>query len=179
MVFAMLPLLLPLLESHTLRKIWVQRSRSGRRKQRDRARTSGGVDFLSERTFKRIDRAVESGKIIPFLAVATLAITAVAGVAAWFLSPKGFGNLGDSLWWAAQTVTTVGYGDVVPETTGGRLIGLLVMVFGVAAVSLITALVTSSFITYQQKRAGGELERHQALLDALARIEQRLDRLER
>jgi voltage-gated potassium channel len=133
------------------------------------------MDMLSERTMKRIDRAVESGKIIPFLALATLAITGVAGVCAWVFSPKGFGGLGDSLWWAAQTVTTVGYGDVVPETSGGRLIGLFVMVVGVGAVSLITALVTSSFITFQQHRAGGELDRHQELLDALARIEQRLE----
>ncbi len=137
------------------------------------------MDMLSERTMRRIDRAVESGKIIPFLALTTLVITGVAGVAAWVLSPKGFGSLGDSLWWAAQTVTTVGYGDVVPETSGGRLIGLFVMVVGVGAVSLITALVTSSFITFQQHRAGGELDRHQELLDALARIEQRLDALER
>ena len=136
------------------------------------------MNLLSERTLERIDRSVESGKIIPFLALTTLAITGVAGVAAWFLSPRGFDGLGDALWWAAQTVTTVGYGDVVPETTGGRLIGLLVMVVGVGAVSLITALVTSSFITYQQRRTGGELERHQELRDALARIEARLDALE-
>ena len=136
------------------------------------------MDFISERTMKRIDRAVESGKIIPFLALTTLAITGVAGVAAWVLSPRGFGSLGDSLWWAAQTVTTVGYGDVVPETSGGRLIGLFVMVVGVGAVSLITALVTSSFMTFQQHRAGGELDRHQQLVDALERIQQRLDALE-
>jgi voltage-gated potassium channel len=136
------------------------------------------MNLLSERTLERIDRSVESGKIIPFLALTTLAITGVAGVAAWLLSPRGFDGLGDALWWAAQTVTTVGYGDVVPETTGGRLIGLLVMVVGVGAVSLITALVTSSFITYQQRRRGGELDRHQELRDALARIELRLDALE-
>lgn len=137
------------------------------------------MDLLSERNITRINRAVESGKIIPLLALSTLVIAGIAGVAAWILSPKGFDGLGDSLWWAAQTVTTVGYGDVVPETAGGRLIGLFVMVVGVAAVSLITALVTSSFITYQQRQRGGELDRHQELRDALARIEQRLDALGR
>jgi len=128
---------------------------------------------------RRIDRAVQSGRIIPYLALSTLAITVVAGVAAWILSPKGFGSLGDTLWWSAQTVTTVGYGDVVPETTGGRLIGVVIMMVGVTAVSLITALVTSSFITYQQGRTGGELDRHQQLVDALARIESRLDAADR
>jgi len=136
------------------------------------------MDFLSERNITRINRAVESGKIIPLLALSTLVITAVAGVSAWFLSPRGFGSLGDTLWWAAQTVTTVGYGDVVPETTGGRLIGLFIMIVGVSSVSLITALVTSSFITFQQRQRGGEVERHQELRDALGRIEARLDALD-
>ena len=76
-------------------------------------------------------------------------------------------------------MTTVGYGDVVPESSGGRFLGVFVMVFGVASVSLITALVTSSFITYQQRRTGGELERYQELQDALERIEQRLDAIDR
>lgn len=137
------------------------------------------MEIISERTLKRIDRAVETGKIIPFLALATLAIAIAAGLAANFLSPAGFDSLGDALWWSAQTVTTVGYGDIVPESTGGRLIGVFIMVFGVASVSLITALVTSSFITYQQRRSGGELQRHHELMDALARLEQRLDAIER
>jgi voltage-gated potassium channel len=136
------------------------------------------MQIISERTLKRIDRAVETGKIIPFLALATLAIAAVAGVVANLLSPNGFNSLGDALWWSVQTVTTVGYGDVVPDTTGGRIVGVFVMVFGVASVALITALVTSSFITYQQRRTGGELDRHQQLVDSLARIERRLDQLE-
>lgn len=134
--------------------------------------------LISERTLRRIDRSVETGKIIPFLALATLTIAAFAGVVANFLSPNGFASFGDALWWSAQTVTTVGYGDVVPDTAGGRIVGVFVMVFGVASVSLITALVTSSFITYQQRRTGGELDRHQELLDALAGIEQRLDTIE-
>ena len=137
------------------------------------------MEFLSGRNIQRINRAVESGKIIPLLALSTLVIAGVAGVAAWLLSPRGFNGLGDALWWAAQTVTTVGYGDVVPETAGGRLIGLFVMIFGVASVSLITALVTSSFITFEQRRRGGELERQQELRDALARIEARLAALDR
>ena len=95
------------------------------------------------------------------------------------LSPAGFDSLGDALWWAAQTVTTVGYGDVGRNVTGDRLIGVFVMVFGVASVSLITALVTSSFITYQQRRTGGELERYEELREALVRIEQRVDSMDR
>ena len=142
-------------------------------------RTRFRMQIISERTLRRIDRAVENGKIIPFLALATLGIALIAGIGANFLSPAGFDSLGDALWWSVQTVTTVGYGDVVPESNGGRLIGIFVRIFGVASVSLITALVTSSFITYQQRRTGGELERYQQLQDALERIEQRLDAIDR
>jgi voltage-gated potassium channel Kch len=134
--------------------------------------------MISERTLRRIDRSVETGKIIPFLALATLVIAGVAGLVANFLSPDGFASLGDALWWSAQTVTTVGYGDVVPDTWGGKVVGVFVMVFGVASVALITALVTSSFITYQQKRVGGELDRHQEIVDGLRHIDDRLDAIE-
>ncbi|MBI2215012.1 MAG: two pore domain potassium channel family protein [Acidobacteria bacterium] len=45
----------------------------------------------------------------------------------------------DSLWWAAATVTTVGYGDIYPVTTGGRLVAFLLMVSGIGAVGVFTA----------------------------------------
>lgn len=111
------------------------------------------MQLLSERGMRQLNRAVVSGRIIPYLAVTTIAVTGIGGFAAWLLAPRSFDGLGHALWWAAQTVTTVGYGDVVPETTGGRLIGLLVMVIGVAAVSVITALVTAAFVSSQQHRS--------------------------
>ena len=137
------------------------------------------MEFLSTNRMDRISRAVESGRIIPFLALTTLVITLVGGFAAWILAPEGFDGLGDALWFAAQTVTTVGYGDVVPDTVAGRLIGVTIMLFGVAAVSVITALVTSAFVTYQRERMGAETERHEQLLDLLRRVEGRLEALER
>jgi voltage-gated potassium channel len=128
-----------------------------------------------------IDRAVTSGRILPYLALSTILITFVAGVAAWALSPQGFGSLGDTLWWAAQTVTTVGYGDVVPTSSWGRVIGVVVMVFGVAAVSLITALVTSAVVAFEQRRRTEqeEAEHHHPVHETLARIEQRLEAIEK
>jgi voltage-gated potassium channel len=137
--------------------------------------------MLSDRRLAMIDRAVTTGRILPYLALSTVVITFIAGVAAWVLSPRGFGGLGDTLWWAAQTVTTVGYGDVVPTSTGGRVIGLAVMVFGVAAVSLITALVTSAVVAFEQRRRSEqeEAEHHHPVHETLARIEQRLEAIEK
>ena len=138
------------------------------------------MGLLSDRRLAMIERAVTSGRILPYLAFSTIVITFVAGVAAWLLAPRGFGSLGDTLWWAAQTVTTVGYGDVVPTSNGGRVIGVIVMVFGVTAVSLITALVTSTVVAFEQRRrAESEEARHRPVHESLARIEHRLESIER
>jgi nitrogen fixation protein FixH len=76
-------------------------------------------------------------------------------------------------------VTTIGYGDVVPGTSGGRVIAVFVMFASVATVSFTTAVVTASFVAFQQRRIGPDTARHRELLETLARIEQRLDALEK
>jgi voltage-gated potassium channel len=126
-----------------------------------------------------LNRAVISGRIIPYLVAMMLAIMLLAAVVVHVLSPKGFETFGDEVWWAAQTVTTVGYGDVVPATGGGRFIGGIVMFMSVATVSLVTAVVTAGFVGYQQRRLSGESERHEELRSALHRIEKHLEALER
>ena len=135
--------------------------------------------LTSERGMAWLNRAVVSGKIIPYLVAFMFATMVTAAFAVHFLSPKSFTTWGDEFWWAAQTVTTVGYGDVVPVTDGGRLIAAIVMFASVATVSLVTAIVTAGFVAYQQRRLSHDEERHQDLRDALHRIERRLDALER
>jgi voltage-gated potassium channel len=134
--------------------------------------------LVTERGMTWLNRAVLSGRIIPYLVLMMLAIMMVAAITVHFLSPKAFTTWGDELWWAAQTVTTVGYGDVVPGTGGGRFIAGIVMFVSVATVSLVTAVVTAGFVAYQQRKLSGEVERHQELRDALERIEKRLQTLE-
>ncbi len=136
------------------------------------------MPFFSERRLTLINRAVVSGRILPFLALTTVVITVASGVAVWIFTPSGFDSFGDAMWWAAQTVTTVGYGDVVPESSAGRLIAFVVMVLSVTTVSLITAVVTAAAVSYQQRRLGGDAERHQEVLETLERVERRLEALE-
>jgi len=57
-------------------------------------------------------------------------------------SNPGFESIHDGLWWAFVTLTTVGYGDIVPQTEAGRIVAVILMVFGVAVYSLIIANLT-------------------------------------
>jgi voltage-gated potassium channel len=84
-------------------------------------------------------------------------------------------NVGDSLWWALTTITTVGYGDRFPTTGGGRAIGAVLMVLGIALFGLLAASVSAMFIRKDvSKDVDPQLEEMSA---RLARIEATLDEL--
>jgi voltage-gated potassium channel len=106
----------------------------------------------------------------------TLIVTVGGGVIIWLLDHKEFPDLGTSLWWAVQTVTTVGYGDVVPHATSGRLIGTVVMITGIGFIAVMTAAVTASLIEQARRRAAADRSDPTVQLD---RIEARLAAIER
>jgi len=58
-------------------------------------------------------------------------------------------NFGDALWWSAETVSTVGYGDMYPVTFAGRVIGVTLMVNGFVILSVLTATVAQKFVSSQ------------------------------
>jgi voltage-gated potassium channel len=60
-------------------------------------------------------------------------------------SNPGFKTFGDALWWAVVTLTTVGYGDIVPKTTAGRVDGVMIMVVGIAILGLLAGSLASFF----------------------------------
>jgi voltage-gated potassium channel len=106
---------------------------------------------------------------------ATLAVTLVAGALMTVIDRKNYESLGSGLWWAAQTVTTVGYGDHVPDTIGGRLVAVLVMLLGIGVVAIVTAAITSTFVA----RAHLQVTAEEAEAAAQMRdIVQRLERIE-
>jgi voltage-gated potassium channel len=110
------------------------------------------------------------------IAGTSLTLTLVGGLAVWIFDSRGVGSFGDSLWWALQTVTTVGYGDVVPKGTTGRLIGALLMLNGIALISVVTAVVTATLIEQARRRRAAIDDKEVAA--ALTRIEARLERIE-
>jgi len=89
-------------------------------------------------------------------------------------------TLGDALWWSFVTVTTVGYGDFYPVTTGGRITACFIMGTGLLTLAVVTAQVASSFVAQAPGRARpaprGETARSEV---TLAELDQRLARIER
>lgn len=60
-------------------------------------------------------------------------------------------SLGDALWWALTTVTTVGYGDHYPVTESGKLVAAALMIIGVALVSMVTASIAAAFVRWSDR----------------------------
>jgi voltage-gated potassium channel len=137
------------------------------------------MQLLSERRLAWINRAVVSGRILPALAFVTFVITLASAVAVRVLAHDEFETFGESAWWAAQTVTTVGYGDVIPETAFTKFVAVFVMFFGVAAVSITTAIVASALVSSAQRRALIESAHDDPHREVLERIERRLAELEK
>jgi voltage-gated potassium channel len=126
-----------------------------------------------------IERAVRSNRIVLYLGGATFVLSLMGGVVMRLLNPDSFSSVGIGVWWALQTVTTVGYGDVVPGNGWGKFVGGIVMILGVTFLSLLTALVTSALVTGEQRRRqASEDSGHPPVHESLARIEARLEAIE-
>jgi len=80
----------------------------------------------------------------------------VFGTSVYFIEHgvnEQFGSINDGLWWAFVTLTTVGYGDVYPMTTAGRIVAVFTMIFGIALYSLLVANLTFFVEEQGRKRA--------------------------
>jgi len=108
----------------------------------------------------------------------TALVTLAGGIVGWLTDRKDFHTLGDGLWWSLQTVTTVGYGDVVPSQGTGRVIGAFVMISGIAFLTVITAAVTAALIDAARRRRPLMSEREPVPEDLLSEVSARLSAIE-
>ena len=84
--------------------------------------------------------------------IATIWLIAVVafGVIERIADPETFDSIWLAMWWAVQTVTTVGYGDVVPGQASGKALGAVLMLIGLSFLSIVTATITSAFVARRQ-----------------------------
>lgn len=113
------------------------------------------------------------------IVVATATVVVLGGVLMRVLDHREYPNIGRGLWWAMQTVTTVGYGDVTPSHTSGRIIAAALMLWGIAFLSILIAAITSTFVARAAtERARAETEGEERLEAQLEDLRSRLERVE-
>jgi voltage-gated potassium channel len=110
------------------------------------------------------------------IAFATLVVTIVCGVLIWLVDPADFENVGVGLWWAVQTVTTVGYGDEVPRNVAGRTVAAFLMLSGIGFLTVVTAAITAALIESVRRRLGDPAQAQ--LVSKLDEVSARLQKLE-
>jgi voltage-gated potassium channel len=86
--------------------------------------------------------------IIGFWALAVV----VFGIVERLVDPDTFDNVWLGMWWALQTVTTVGYGDVVPGQTAGKVIAVFLLLGGLSLLTVVTGAIASGFVAQAQRR---------------------------
>jgi voltage-gated potassium channel len=117
------------------------------------------------------------------IVTATAVVVVVGGVLMRVLDHAEYPNIWVGMWWALQTVTTVGYGDVTPRHISGRIIAVFVMLQGIAFLTIIVAAITSTFVARAAKEREiaqtSDEDNAEVRIDArLEGLDQRLDRLE-
>lgn len=106
--------------------------------------------FRYANPFEGILRAMESDRLLFTFAFSVLGLQAVLGGISLYLVERGRNegvqSLGDGLWWAIVTLTTVGFGDITPATELGRVIGAALMVGGMFTLALFAGIVGHSLL---------------------------------
>ena len=90
------------------------------------------------------------------------------------------------IWWAFETVTTVGYGDIYPQTLGGRILAAVVMLVGIGFIAILTANIASYFVEQdkhkeaeQRREKEREENQNRVILERIEELSKKLDEIYR
>ena len=137
----------------------------------------GRRNLIERRLARYLEDPLSIRNASAVIVIATTVVVVGAGVLIRFLDPDEYPDIGTGMWWALQTVTTVGYGDVTPSQFGGRLVGVAVMLEGTAFIAIVTALITSTFVARATR--AHDAPRADDNENDVALLERRFDDLER
>jgi voltage-gated potassium channel len=110
---------------------------------------------------RRLESRVHKKGITPRLAAGLIAAfwavgVVIFGIVERLVNPETFDNVWLGMWWGVQTVTTVGYGDVVPGNTSGKVIASVLMFGGLSLFAVVTGAITSAFVAQAQEQRRAE-----------------------
>lgn len=121
-------------------------------------------------------KGITATRALLFIVALTISVVLVSAFVMWISDDQEFNTFGRSVWWSVQTVTTVGYGDVVPDSTLGRVVAGLVMLMGVAFISILSGVTASVLVQNLRQRRG--LDRTELLLERVEDLHRRLDEMD-
>ena len=81
------------------------------------------------------------------------------------VQPDKFGSIPDAMWWAIVTLTTVGYGDVTPITSIGRIFGSIIIILGIGTVALPSGILAAAFSDFTKRNQKKYEDRLRNMLD--------------
>lgn len=126
-----------------------------------------------ESRFERWYERLTLVRAVSTVLVIAIVLVLVAGALERIVEPDTFTSLGLAYWWAVTTVTTVGYGDVVPEDPAGRVVAAMLMLTGLALIPTLTSVIVSTLLAKHRR------EEQERLEQMLRRVEEHLNRIER
>jgi voltage-gated potassium channel len=138
---------------------------------------------IIEQRMSRFLREPPSVKLaVQVIVLATMTVVVGGGIAIRLVDHEDYSSVWDGMWLALQTVATVGYGDVAPTHTSGRMVAAVLILYGVAFLTVIIA-VTSTFVERTRGERGidegDQKEKVEARIEAqLLEVVERLDRIE-
>jgi voltage-gated potassium channel len=138
--------------------------------------------MIESRVSKQLAKPLSIRYAAQAIALVTGFLMVVSGALMRVFDHDQFPNVWLGIWWAAQTVTTVGYGDVVPTSVWGRLVAVATMLLGVAIVSVVTAIITSTFIERAREerleQAESKVATEAKIDEAMQALHERFDELD-
>ncbi len=143
-------------------------------------------DPASRPTLRWLERKERRGGLRPrdaasLIVAVWLVAVVIFGVVEHLIDDQTFPTVWLGMWWALETVTTVGYGDVVPREDVGRIFASFLLLGGLALLSVVTATITSGFVAraQRQSRSDGESEVLVEIRELRAQVDALAERLQR
>ncbi len=116
------------------------------------------------------------------IVIVTMFVVVLGGVLMRVVDGEEYPNVWRGMWFALQTVTTVGFGDVTPQRVEGRIVAAFIMLEGVAFLSIVIAAITSIFVARAQRESAAghalAVDHTRGLHERFDELQARLDRLE-